>query len=86
MVRGRKSSPKSSQYKGVYWHKRDRHWAALIYIHGVKKHIGEFKTEADAARAYDARARSSSALLEDTYAVKRKWARGNGLKRPNGGM
>ena len=63
MVQGRKSSPKSSQYKGVYWDKNARKWAALIYIHGVpqydqkKEHIGLYQNEADAAHAYDARAR-----------------------------
>ena len=49
--------PKSSQYRGVNWHKEARKWVAHITIDGVLKHIGYFVNEADAARAYDARAR-----------------------------
>ena len=48
---------KSSQYRGVNWHAPTRNWLAQIKIDRVKEHIGYFKIEYDAARAYDARAR-----------------------------
>ena len=41
----------SSKYKGVSW---DRYrWAAYIYKEYVKRHLGRFKCEEDAARAYN---------------------------------
>ena len=54
MVQGR---PKASQYRGVNWDNRASKWRAQIRIDGEIKYIGLFKIEADAARAYDARAR-----------------------------
>jgi len=43
----------SSIYKGVSWHKRDLVWVASIAINGHKTHIGYFKNEIEAAKAYD---------------------------------
>jgi AP2 domain len=50
---------RSSRYKGVRWHKRDKVWTAQIQIHvsGESKFLGHFEVEEDAARAYDAAAR-----------------------------
>ena len=39
----------SSQYKGVGWHKGGQCWYARL----GQKHLGNFETELDAARAYD---------------------------------
>ncbi len=43
---------KTSKYPGVYWHKRDRKWCSQIYVNGEKKHLGNFKNEERAFRAY----------------------------------
>jgi len=44
---------RTSQYKGVSWHKRDQKWMAQIKINGKKKYLGYFTIEEDAAKAYD---------------------------------
>jgi hypothetical protein len=47
----------SSKYFGIYWNKKDRRWCATIrcYLKGrpVNKHIGNFRDEIEAARAFD---------------------------------
>ncbi len=45
--------PKSSQYKGVSWHKQQKHWYARITINNKKEHLGYFNTEEEAALAYN---------------------------------
>lgn len=52
----KRSSPTSSQYKGVSWHRRSGKWSAQICVHGSKVHLGLYATEIDAAEAYDAAA------------------------------
>ena len=47
----------SSCYKGVSWHSKNKKWHAQIKLNGKKYHIGSFKNEEDAARAYDEKAR-----------------------------
>ena len=50
----KKSKPNSSsQYKGVFWNKPRKRWTATGKFEGKKKHLGHFKVEEDAARAYD---------------------------------
>lgn len=45
---------KTSQYKGVSWHKREGKWRAAINLaEGQKKHLGYFTNEEEAARAFD---------------------------------
>ena len=42
---------KTSQYKGVCWHKEKRKWRARIYPKGQKQNFGGyFKDELDAAK------------------------------------
>lgn len=53
----RKLAPASSKFKGVHWHRRDRKWQARIQATGQRSQIGYFKTEKEAAQAYDAAAR-----------------------------
>jgi hypothetical protein len=48
---------RSSQYKGVGWDKGKRLWQARIGIAGKNRFIGRFKSEIEAALAYDAAAK-----------------------------
>ena len=43
----------TSKYNGVHWCKRDTAWIAAIRIDGKKKVLGYFKSEAEAALAYN---------------------------------
>jgi hypothetical protein len=47
----------ASSYYGVGWRKQQGQWTAKIYHEGRQQHLGLFTGEADAARAYDVRAR-----------------------------
>ena len=49
----RKLKRTSSKYKGVRYHRRDNVWHAYITIKGKQKHLGTFKSEKDAAQAYN---------------------------------
>lgn len=49
----RKSLNKTSKFKGVHWFKEQNTWVAHICHDGKSRHIGCFKNEADAAKAYD---------------------------------
>lgn len=49
-------TPTSSEYKGVYLDKRRGTWAVSIKVHYQKIWLGSFRSEEDAARAYDAKA------------------------------
>lgn len=48
---------KSSQYRGVSWSKDNRKWSAFVSVGGKKVHLGYFRDELSAARAYDRAAR-----------------------------
>ena len=43
----------TSQYKGVWWAKDKKRWRARIMREGKHRHIGYFRNEVDAAKAYD---------------------------------
>jgi hypothetical protein len=43
----------SSKYKGVWWHKSSLKWGATVVFEKKKIHLGTFKNEIDAAKAYD---------------------------------
>jgi len=46
-----KAKEKTSQYKGVYWHKNNRKWFAVFRsTNGKFKHCGSFSNELDAAK------------------------------------
>jgi hypothetical protein len=47
----------SSIYKGVSWDKEARKWCAGIMVEKKRIHLGYFKNEQDAAKAYDAAAK-----------------------------
>ena len=46
----------SSRFKGVSWHKRDKKWKGKIVHNGRRISLGNFSSEEEAARAYDAKA------------------------------
>jgi len=46
----------SSEYRGVAWHKQRGYWVANINIDGLRKYLGTFTDEMNAAKAYDAAA------------------------------
>ena len=53
--------PTSSRYKGVSWAPRQRRWVARIRVgNGKRLNLGSFKSEIDAARAYDEAALAAS--------------------------
>jgi hypothetical protein len=52
MNRGSKSGSVSA-YKGVYFKKDNKIWAASISVDGKSKHIGYFECEIEAARHYN---------------------------------
>lgn len=42
-----------SKYKGVNFHKKNNNWVSSIRINGRSKHLGSFKWEENAAKAYN---------------------------------
>jgi len=55
----RKHVAGKSSFKGVSWHHRANKWRAYICINRGQKHIGLFDDELEAAKAYDAVAKST---------------------------
>ena len=53
----RAQKSKSSKYKGIYWHKRDKKWATMIQYNKKRIHLGYFDNEIKAAKAYDKKAK-----------------------------
>jgi len=53
----KKDRSTSSTYKGVHWYAPMNMWRAKIQCDNVSYHLGQFITEEDAARAYDAKAK-----------------------------
>lgn len=54
----RKRAGGSSQFLGVTWMKQSSRWRARIGLNGHIRLIGDFRSESDAAMAYDAEARA----------------------------
>lgn len=46
-------SKKSSKYLGVFWNTKNKNWYSRITVNRKQYHLGSFKTEKDAARAYN---------------------------------
>ena len=56
MANGAKHSDAISRYKGLSFHKnknRSKRWEARITIRGTQWHLGCFRSEREAAQAYD---------------------------------
>lgn len=47
----------SSKYRGVYWNRECQAWRARLWHDKKSQHIGNFKSEIEAAKAFDKRAR-----------------------------
>lgn len=47
----------SSKFKGVTWNKNHEKWCARIQINGRTSQLGDFRSELEAAKAYDNAAR-----------------------------
>jgi len=47
----------TSKYKGISWSKTRKRWIVKIQLNQKTYHIGQFKNEIDAAKAYDKRAK-----------------------------
>ncbi len=60
----------SSKYRGVYWAKLDRRWRVGIGIDGKWIHIGTFKCEIEAAKAYNKKALEIGYLPEALSKIK----------------
>lgn len=53
----KRSTAASSRYKGVSWRARHERWCAEVRVQGECLYLGEYRTEHEAAQAYDAAAR-----------------------------
>jgi len=51
--KGKITTPTSSEFKGVSWHKSSDSWEANIKKNQVRKFLGSFENEQDAAYAYN---------------------------------
>ena len=49
----KKVASKSSRFRGVCWHKREKKWQVKIKVGGKQKHVGRFRDEETAGRAFD---------------------------------
>lgn len=49
----RNSGPKTGKYKGVSWSSHTKKWRATCKLDGKQKHLGYYKTEEEAALAYN---------------------------------
>lgn len=53
----KRTANNTSEYKGVHWHKWQKKWAAAIRADNKRHHLGYFRDEIEAAKAYDRAAR-----------------------------
>lgn len=77
--RKRRVLGKTSRFPGICWHQQAEKWRARIRIDGKSKHLGLFRDELDAARAY--RAAFKRVMRAISYVDYEVWAE---LDRPSG--
>jgi hypothetical protein len=51
--KGKIKTPTSSQFKGVSWHSRNWIWQAYIRVNKIRKYLGSFEDEGEAALSYN---------------------------------
>lgn len=51
------SGPRTGKFKGVSWHAKAKKWVAQIMANCVRRHLGLFVSEEEAAKAYDGAAK-----------------------------
>jgi len=51
--KGKISTPTTSEFKGVSWHSKNEKWEANIKKNQVRKYLGSFDNERDAAYTYN---------------------------------
>lgn len=76
--RARNKNKISSIYKGVFWSKEKLMWFSLIKLNGESNHLGYFKSEIDAACAYNEKSKElfgEYARLNDVPDNKYWWTR-----------
>jgi hypothetical protein len=56
----------ASRFKGVSWDITNKKWRARIVVGGKQRSLGNFKSEVDAAKAYDVAAKKHFALFACT--------------------
>ena len=82
----KKNIPRS-KYAGVHWHSRAGKWVSQISIKSVRTHLGYFKSDEEAARKYDERARilNDGRILNfpEEEGVDDDEEQGEVLERPN---
>jgi hypothetical protein len=60
---------KSSAFRGVSWHKASEKWRAQITYMGKQSHLGDFRSEEEAAEAYNTEARRLGIAYKATNAT-----------------
>ena len=56
-MNGKSYKNSSSKYKGIWWVKKNKKWRVRIRLNNKTIHLGYFKDETEAAKAYDSKAK-----------------------------
>lgn len=61
-LRTKKGGSCYSNFKGVTWCNRQKHWIAQCWLNGSNNYLGQYKDEKDAAKAYNKFAKKNGFL------------------------